>query len=223
MERSEASSPVRIVCFDWGGVILRHCRSWEEGCAAAQLPVHAGIDRPELIARRRQLTQQFQIGAISTDTFFAQLVRAVDGLYSEDELRRLHDAWLLDEYPGMHDLVTRLHQRAAAETALLSNTNAAHWRRHLPKPDGSAPDYPTAGLLMHRHASHLLGAAKPGLSIYKRFEQATNASGSGILFFDDLPDNVEAARAIGWRAVLIDHTSDTAGQIELHLKAHGVL
>ena len=40
-------SQVRIVCFDWGGVILRHCRSWQEGCAAAGLPVHPEVLTPE--------------------------------------------------------------------------------------------------------------------------------------------------------------------------------
>ncbi len=30
---------IRLVCFDLGGVVIRICRTWAEGCAAAGLEV----------------------------------------------------------------------------------------------------------------------------------------------------------------------------------------
>ena len=215
--------PPRIVCFDWGGVILRHCRSWQEGCAAAGLPCHETVLTPEHTVRRRALTQKFQKGELSVDAFFESLVHANDGRYTRDELIQIHDAWLLDEYEGVHGLLERLSRVPHVETALLSNTNHEHWVRHLPKPCGGAPDYPAAALLKHRHASHLLGLAKPDEAIYEAFEQLVRARDREILFFDDLAENLEAPRRRGWRCVHIDHTTATEPQIRRGLQEHGIV
>jgi len=215
-------SPVKLVCFDWGGVILRHCRSWPEGCAAANLTVRAGVDAPDYVLRRRALTQRFQRGDISPEAFFPALAAANDYLYSTEELVRIHDAWLLTEYEGIHDLLSALTQNPQVETALLSNTNHAHWVRHLPEDNGRQPDFPAAAILKHRHASHLMGLAKPDEAIYRAFEREVGHRGNQILFFDDLADNIAAAQRIGWRAVLIDHTGDTAAQVNLALRANNI-
>lgn len=213
---------VRMVCFDWGGVLLRHCRSWREGCAAAGLEVRGDSESPAKAAVRRPLTQQYQIGAIGSEEFFERLKRGLDGLYTREELETLHDAWLLDEYPGVFELVSRLVRLPRVTTGLLSNTNERHWRRHLPR--GPEPaDYPTAGLLRHRHASHVLGLAKPGVEIFREFERQTGCRGAEILFFDDLAENTAAAQSLGWRVCMVDHTQETAGQIARGLESHGVL
>ena len=47
--------------------------------------------------------------------------------------------------------------------------------------------------------------------------------GEDIVFFDDLEDNITAARAVGWDAVKIDHASETAPQIRAALEQRGVL
>ena len=44
-----------------------------------------------------------------------------------------------------------------------------------------------------------------------------------ILFFDDDPANVEAARARGWRAERIDAAGDTAAQLLDALRRHAVI
>lgn len=217
-----SDTPIRLVCFDWGGVILRHCRSWAEGVRAAGLPLRGNTDSPECQARRKPLGQAHQIGAIGEREFFERLHEAVDRHYSIEELHRIHDAWLIDEYPGVSKVLDRLHANANVQTALLSNTNARHWARHISS-EGRVADFPTAYALRHRHASHLLGLAKPGSEIYSAFEEATGASGAEILFFDDLSDNVATAACFGWRTCLIDHTGDTAAQIERALREHELI
>jgi FMN phosphatase YigB (HAD superfamily) len=77
--------------------------------------------------------------------------------------------------------------------------------------------------LQHRHASHLLGFAKPDIRIYRAFESATGHSGADILFFDDLKDNVRAARSAGWRAERIDPDNETVPQLRRWLRQHRVL
>ena len=164
--------PIRLVAFDWGGVILKHHRSWADSCASAGIEARAWHDRQELILQRRALNLEFQSGRISPEEFYPKLAAATGGLYTAAEVRRIHDAWLTEEYPGVDALVRRLCAVAGVETALLSNTNECHWARMR--------DFPTAGLLKHRHASHLLGHAKPGLGIFRAFEKAVGYRGAEI-------------------------------------------
>ncbi len=211
----------RVVCFDWGGVLLRICRSWAEGCNAAGLDVRGEVQAPELVIKRRAISEQFQIGRLSADEYAVAMSHAMGGVYSPQEVVRVHDAWLIEEYPGVDRVVADLHATPGVRTALLSNTNALHWERHRPT-RGLRP-FPTAGSLHHPNASHLMGCAKPGLEIYRHFESLVGARADSIIFFDDLPDNIAAAASVGWRAVQVDHEGDTAKQIRAALVAAGVL
>ena len=209
-----------MVCFDWGGVILRHCRSWEEACRVGGLEMRAGVMAAELVHLRRIATRAFQSGRIGTSEFYDMLALATGGLYSREECIRLHDAWLLDEYEGMGAVIDELHARDV-ETALLSNTNESHWKRGFP--EAGRADYPTAGKLRHAHASHLMGFAKPQEEIYRAFEDAVGVRGGDIVFFDDLDENLVVAKQLGWKTVLVDHTGDTAKQVRAALTERGLL
>lgn len=210
----------RVVCFDWGGVIVRICRSWREGCMAAGIDVRGEVGTPELVARRRAISDQYQIGRMTSSEYADAMSLAMGGVYSPDEVQRIHDAWLLEEYPGVAEVIDRLHSTPGIRTALLSNTNALHWERQSPA--RGLRHFPIAGSLHHPHASHLMGCAKPGLDIYRRFEELVGARGASIAFFDDLPDNISTARELGWHAVKIDHEGDTAAQIRGALVGLGV-
>lgn len=210
---------VRMVCFDAGGVLVRICRNWSEGCAAAGLPVHPGVDDRSIIARDPDLSDAYQRGEITCDAFFERLSLATGRLYGVDEVRAVHRSWILGEYGGVGDLVDRLHTFDGLKTGLLSNTNASHWSD--PRMLGGAP-LSVVSRLHHPHASHLLGLVKPDASIYVAFTERTGVRPDEVLFFDDLESNVIAARRAGWRAVLVDHTGDTAGQMRDALRRHGV-
>jgi FMN phosphatase YigB (HAD superfamily) len=214
---------IRLVAFDWGGVILRICRSWAEGCAAARLPAHAETLTPEMKTKRKALAERYHVGEIDCDDFFRLASGLTGGLYTPSQVRTIHDAWLLAEYPGAAELIGELRAKSSAQTLLLSNTNESHWVRHLPKVGGAAGDFPAVMQLHHRLASHVLKMAKPGREIYLAAERQTGVRGEHVLFFDDLIENVEAARAVGWRAEQIDHLGDTAAQMRGHLRAYGVM
>lgn len=209
-----------MVCFDWGGVILRHCRSWEEACRVGGLEMRPAVMAPDLLHLRRIATRAYQAGRVDCDEFYDMLTHATGGLYTREECVRLHDAWLLDEYEGMGEVVDQIHAHGVA-TALLSNTNQSHWRRGFPE-HGPA-DYPTAGRLRFPHASHLLGFAKPQEEIYRAFEDVVGVRGAAVLFFDDLEENLVTARRLGWRTVLVDHTGDTAAQVRGALREFGLI
>jgi len=215
----------RVVCFDLGGVLVRICRSWDQACTQAQLPYRS----PDLMAteawklRRKQVVDRYQLGSLSAASYHEELSRALDGLYSAAEVERIHEAWTLKEYPGALQLVRELNQLPELVTACLSNTNASHWRR-LANEDGQA-EYPSVLELQQRLASHVLGCAKPDPEIYVR-AQALLAGHAGspeqVVFFDDLSENVQAARAQGWTAFLVDHDGDTPSQMRAHLVELGL-
>lgn len=220
------SVDVRVVCFDLGGVLVRICRSWDQACGQIGLPYRA----PELLSteawrtRRKAVVDDYQLGRLSAAAYHEQLSLALEGLYSAAEVERIHEAWTLQEYPGALALVQELNQLARVRTACLSNTNAAHWRR-LVSEDGSA-EYPSVLALQQHLASHLLGCAKPDAEIYARAQAAFLGTEGGrpeqILFFDDLAENVEAARAHGWTAFQVDHEGDTVRQMRAHLAGVGL-
>lgn len=213
---------VRLVCFDLGGVVVRICRSWQEGCIAAGLPVRADLSSDEMKARRRALSDRYQAGLLGCDEFFRLLSESTGGIYTPEEVRRIHAAWTLDVYEGVDNLVGELSRLRSVQLGVLSNTNHAHWevlcgaRRR--------PEYwSVLSKIHHPHASHLLRLAKPSPDIYLEFQRRTGFAGEHILFFDDLEENILAARRVGWRAEQIDHTGDTAAQMRAHLARHGVL
>jgi putative hydrolase of the HAD superfamily len=223
-----ASRPL-IVCFDLGGVLVRICRSWDQACTHARLPYRS----PELLAteawrlRRKEAVDRYQLGSVTAEAYYEQLSRALDGVYSAAEVELIHEAWTLQEYPGALELVRALNQLPGVVTACLSNTNAAHWRR-LNNEDGSR-EYPSVLELQHRLASHLLGCAKPDPAIYTRahaafagLEAAPALSPEQIVFFDDLEENVHAARSQGWTAFQVDHDGDTPAQMRRHLREVGL-
>lgn len=218
------SERVTLVVFDLGGVVVRICRSWEEACRAAGVEHRAGIDTPGLQARRREVVKRYERGLIGCDEFFELVAGAMGGCYGSAEVRRVHDAWLLGEYEGVSGLVDDLHG-AGIETGVLSNTNHAHWERMAGRVVESRHSYPTPWRTKHCHASHLLGLAKPDRAIYDAFARLTGRGGERageILFFDDLEENVGAARAAGWRSERVDYAGDTAAQMRAYLAQHGV-
>lgn len=218
---SAASSGIRAVVFDWGGVILQICRSWEEGCRRAGVAHRQRPGGTAMDLERRRLNELYQTGRIDCDAFFRGISASTGGLYTVDEVLRIHDAWLVQEYAGVRALIEELNGEGCVQTGLLSNTSHRHWLRHLPGAAGVA-DFPTIGLLTHKHASHLLGLAKPHAEIHRAFERESGLGPSEILFFDDLAENIAGAHAAGWHAHQIDHTGDTAAQMRAALRERGL-
>ena len=63
---------------------------------------------------------------------------------------------------------------------------------------------------------------KPDPAIYRALEEQSGGSGEEILFFDDLPENIDGAAKLGWRAVRVDPASEPADIISRALADHGV-
>lgn len=206
---------IRLVCFDLGGVVVRICRTWAEGCAAAGLDVRAELPASkEMAAAWTNIGKAYQCGRISGDKFAQLLSDAMNGLYTPAEVHAINDAWIIEDYPGIGGLIDELHT-LDYDTGVLSNTSHEHWENRL--------QTEVICRTTHRVASHLVGVMKPGTAIYEAMENACGYRGQQIIFFDDLPENIDGAHAMGWHAHRIDPTGDPATQMRTHLTAHGVL
>ena len=204
---------IKVVCFDLGGVVIRICRTWPQGCAAAGLDVRTQHDRDRTAERRTQTVVDYQCGRIDCVTFATQISEIIEGEYSAEEIMAVHHAWLIDSYAGIEDIVNRLNT-AGYHTACLSNTNHAHWIR--------MDEFPAVGKLQTRLASHELGLHKPDTEIYIAAQDAFGCEPHEIIFFDDLPENVKAAEATGWNAVQIDHAGNTSAQVRQGLSRYDI-
>lgn len=213
---------MRVVCFDIGGVLVRICRDWHEAIEAAGLPYRDGIRLldPEARARRSSVIDSYQRGELACEQYYAAMSDAVFRHYSEDEVSKIHDAWTLAEYPGIAELVLELNHLPEVVTACLSNTSHSHWVR-LAGLDGQ-DSFPSVPKLRVQLASHLLRLTKPDPNIYAAAQRIFGAEPDQILFFDDLEENVLAARRAGWNAEHVDHTGDTAAQMRETLRRYGV-
>jgi len=203
-----------LICFDLGGVLVRICRSWQEGCAAAGIDADRGWSPAEAPEQHRNIIEAYSVGALDTPTFFKQLEQTARGVYSADDFRLIHTAWIGSVYEGVEALLDELRS-AGLTIACLSNTNAAHWDELI--------TWPALCRLDHRHASHLIGLAKPDPAMYEWFARTLGVDARQIVFFDDLAENVAAANRCGWDAIQIDCTADTTAQIRAALKSRSLL
>ena len=202
------------------------CKTWSDLCRATRLEVRGDSAADAAERTRRQLFDALHMGDLSTAQWISAMYEALGGLYTPEEIVALHEAVIIEEYTGIDAIIDELH-RAGVATACLSNTNDTHWAKLVhhdgEKPLPGAPHYPTVKRLGAHYASYLLRHTKPARAIYRAFETATGYAGAQILFFDDLAENIAAARKLGWRAEIIDSMTPTDVQLRRHLVAYGVL
>lgn len=186
-----------VLLFDLGGVLIESA-----GLATLErLLPHLG--REEILARwlRSSAVNGFESGVISQDAFArAFLAEWPLGLAPAQFLEEF-SSWVRGFLPGARELLSGL--RARHRIACLSNTNAAHWARL----DGIAEVFDVC------IASHLTGHLKPAREAYEDALRRFGAEAGQVCFFDDLPGNVAAARALGMRAFQVRGVAETASAL----------
>jgi len=214
---SRSANGSTVVTFDLGGVVVRVCPTPEMAAELAGIPWREPQHpaRPEEIGH---LLYEWQVGRMSDDALFEAWADALGGRFNGEEARRMSEAWLLGEYEGVAPIVERL-RASGLRLGCLSNTCNHHWEMMLAQPER----YPTMALLAERHASHLLGYMKPDERIFARYEEAVGASGEQIVYFDDAPENIEAASARGWNTFQVDPARSPSEQIEETILELGLL
>jgi glucose-1-phosphatase len=186
--------------FDLGRVVLDIDFDKTVACWAG----HAGCEPAHLVARfsRDEAYKRHETGEISDAEFFAGLRSSLGIGLSDAQFLEGWNAMFSGEMPG---IATRL-ARAATRVPLyaFSNTNGAHV-------DYFSKAY--AGILGHFREvflSSAIGLRKPDAAAYDHVVRAIGVPAERIVFFDDLAENIEGARARGLTAVHVTSPDDVA-------------
>ena len=189
-----------VLLFDLGRVVLDIDFSKALACWAT----HAGCAPADIAARfvREESYRQHEIGKIEDAAYFESL-RATLGIGITDaQFLEGWNAIFAGEMPGIAPLLARANKRLPLYA--FSNTNRPHVE-HFSKT--------YADVLGHFHAiflSSTIGLRKPDAAAYDHVVKAIGVPASRIVFFDDLADNIEGARARGLIGVHVKSSSDVA-------------
>ena len=177
--------PFQALIFDAGGVFVPHDNDM----------LHARLARrcadPDALQRiRRSGRTGVGSGAISVQDLHR---RMVDQYGYDGDWETFAQDWCchlsLDE--AMLGLIEGLAQDQ--RVALFSNTNDVHWA-HVDALSGGRVNR------LERYLSHEIRAEKPDLDSYRRVAELGGFDPARCLFFDDMAENVEGARAAGFQA-----------------------
>ena len=187
--------------FDLGRVVLDVDFSKVVACWAS----HAGCEPAHLAGRfswRDKFYQQHEKGEISDGEFFAALRTSLGIAISDAQFLEGWNALFAGEVPGIVPLLERAAKRLPLYA--FSNTNGAHV-------DHFSTAY--AGVLGHFREIFLsssIGLRKPDAAAYDHVVKAIGVPAHRIVFFDDLAENIEGARARGLTAVHVTSPNDVA-------------
>jgi glucose-1-phosphatase len=189
--------------FDLGRVVLNIDFSKAVACWAE----HAGRAPGDIVARfaRDEAFFDHETGKISDAEYFESLRHSLGIGLSDEQFLEGWNAIFSGEMPD----IAALLPRAARHMPLyaFSNTNRPH------------VDYFTiahADLLGHfreLYLSSTIGLRKPDAAAYDHVIRSIGLPASRIVFFDDLAENVEGARACGLKAVLVRSSDDVASTL----------
>lgn len=116
---------------------------------------------------------------------------------------------IFSEIPEVIGLHAQLRERGIP-TYLLSNTSGVasdHVRRRFP-------------FFAHFNGyvmSHEVGHMKPATPIYEALERMAGLKGADLLYLDDRADNIEAALARGWQALLHQDAAASVAEVRSRL------
>ena len=180
---------IKVLLFDLGGVLLRL------NDPAETFGLQTGSDEFLEHWIHSPSVREFERGAIDAESFARSIVREAELPYSWQDFLKKFDDWPDELYVGITELLDSIPSQY--RRVLLSNTNAIHWHRSG-----------VADALAHRFEnvflSYLTGRLKPDQDAFRMVHVELDCEAGEIVFFDDNPANILAAKEYGLRSVLIN-------------------
>ena len=184
-----AAAP-RGIAFDWGGVFTV---GTFDGRAIARLAHLYGVPETELRPRYLELMELFEVGGFDLPGFAERVSRAVGRDAEEGAFREAFlDAPL--ERPAAYALLAGIPDGYAV--GMLSN--------NVPVLCDRVREDPRTARIERFVFSNEIGARKPDAVAFMALAEGMQLAPHDIVFVDDDEANVEAARALGFRALLLD-------------------
>lgn len=181
---------VRGVAFDWGGVMTV---GTFDGRAILRLAELYGVDAETMGSAYLALMELFEVGAFDLPTFQDRLSQAIGRHVDEGAFQQAFlDAPL--ERPEAYALIAAIPDDLAV--GVLSN--------NVPVLCDRVRQDPRLTRVERFVFSNEIGVRKPDASAYMALAEALRLPPHEIVFVDDNAHNVEAARALGFQALLLD-------------------
>lgn len=192
-----------VLLFDLGGVLI-------DFAGLGELRRLLDTTDSEAAIRTRWLacenSEAFGRGQVAIDDFADRFIAEWQVPLAREAFLAAFRAWARGWLPGAEALLAALrpHYRLAA----LSNCNPVHWARLV-------DDLDVASRFDLALSSHELGCRKPDPAIFAHALARLDASAADVLFFDDAAPNVEAARAAGMGAVVVEGPASVQRALEI--------
>lgn len=182
----------KVILFDLGGVLVG-----SRGRVAVRA-LFPSMSEHQVLERWLQspAVNLFERGQMPSATFATEFIRECGLRLTESEFLESFAAWATGLVDGAEALVRSLRRQHVV--ACLSNTNEIHWAR-MPE---------LRELFDFCFTSHLTGFMKPDIEAYEHALRELQVGPSSVYFFDDLLQNVEAARTLGINAFCVRGFAD---------------
>jgi glucose-1-phosphatase len=186
--------------FDLGRVVIDIDFDKALACWAG----HAGCEPAHLVGRfaRDEIYQRHETGSIDDAEFFASLRTSLGIDLTDAQFLEGWNAIFAGEMPGIGSLLMRAGTRVPLYA--FSNTNSAHVKHF------SQAYAEVLGHFREIFLSSAIGLRKPDAAAYDHVVQAIGVPAKRIVFFDDLAENIDGARARGLTAVQVTSPDDVA-------------
>jgi glucose-1-phosphatase len=197
------SSRADALLFDLGRVVIdidfnRAFSRWAEHARCDQKLIREGFQQDTAYKRHER-------GEIDSKEYFANLRDSLGIDISDAQLLEGWNSILVGEMPGVSKLLAK-----AAESFPLyafTNSNCAHeqcWSKQFSS---------ILSNFKQVFVSSTIGLRKPEAEAYDYVVRAIGASANRIVFFDDVLENIEGARARGLQAVHVKSGADVVNAL----------
>ncbi len=189
--------------FDLGRVVLDIDFSKAIACWAG----HAGCEPAAIVSRfvRDEAYRHHETGKISDQAYFESLRASLGIAISDDQFLEGWNSVFAGEMPDIAALLARAAERLPLYA--FSNTNRPHVEYF------SKIHADLLGHFREMFLSSTIGLRKPDAAAYDHVVKAIGAPARRIVFFDDLAENVDGARARGLTAVHVTSSTDIANAL----------
>lgn len=198
---------VEVVVLDLGGVLI------ELAGIETMLEWCPHVDGCDDLWRRwlySPAVRAYESGRTTTAEFGEAVVAEFGLPVPAGDFLALFEKWPRRLFPGTHELLGEIAARYRLASA--SNTNEMHWELFI-------SEFSLPQRFDHNFPSCRVGKLKPDADYFVHILEQVNARPSRVVFVDDNPINVEAARNCGLSA----HLARGASGLRSTLVALGLL